>query len=528
MLTRRDPAQLDAAVNARIADRLVSDTAYIQDIQQQRDYWAGRQFIRLTERMREYLGGVTGLTTEDFKRLRLNIFVTVINAVVERLIVSGLTTDEQGSTAPLKDEKGAVALDANGQPAAGTVKPVAEWASLIWRKNRMDARQRRIYETALRDSETFVLVVWDDTAQIPRFIPHPRYLGPASAADDANFGCVAFYDNDDVEQRLEFVAKRWQAVSYAGGSRAVIERLTVYYPDRIEKYEGGDGGWSAVQDEGDPGWPIAWVDREGMPLGIPVVHIRSTAGFEAGEAVGPQNAINKTIIDLLAAEDLTAFRIMIALGWRPVDDEGNPLPIDPGTWVGTERTGASAVAVPGADLSNISEQVYNWIQWAAMTTDTPVSRFITSKQLAAEGTQKQQETPLLNKARMRQSEIGNAIEDLFNVARRLHNAFWTAPSLDPEVEITPQWEPLSARDESEELDQALKKQSLGVPLRQIWSELGYSEAQIAKWEAEAEQRRQESMQQMQDAQAQQQPGVAPQNGQMPQQNGKELINASTG
>lgn len=501
MFTRRATAQLDPAVNARIQDRLSNDTAYAKDVQQQRDYWAGKQFIQLTDRMRQYLGGETSLTSEDFKRLRLNIFVTVINAVVERLIVSRLTTDEQGQTKPLKDEKGAVVLDAQGQTAAGTVKPVAEWASLVWRKNRMDARQRRVYEMALRDSEAFVLVTWDDQAQLPRFVPHPRYIGMQEAD---NFGCMAFYANDDVEQPLEFVTKHWQELSYAGGARVVTERLTIYYPDRIEKYAGLQGAWTATTDEGDPGWPIRWVDKNtDEPLGIPVVHVRSTAGFEAGEAIGPQNAVNKTIIDLLAAEDLTAFRIMIALGWKPVDDAGNPLPIDPGTWVGTERTGASAVAVPGADLTNISEQVYNWVQWAAMTTDTPVSRFITSKQLAAEGTQKQQETPLLNKARMRQSEIGNAIEDIFNVARKLHNAFWGAPQLDTEVEITAAWEPLSARDETEELDQALKKQSLGVPLPQIWGELGYSEAQVAKWEAEAEQRRLEDMQQMRELAAKQ-------------------------
>jgi hypothetical protein len=527
MLTRRDPAYLDATVAARIADRLSGDTEYAKDVQQQRDYWAGRQFIALTERMREYLGGATAMTSEDFKRLRLNIFVTVINAVVERLIVSRITTDEQGETAPLKDERGQVVLDANGQPAAGVVKLTAEWASLVWRKNRMDARQRRIYETTLRDSESFVLVVWDEQAQLPRFIPHPRLITSAQTKDGDDFGCVAFYRNDDVEQPLEYIIKRWQEVSYVGGGRVVIQRLTLYYPDQIKKYAGLEGAWTATMDEGDLGWPISWIDpKTGVPLGIPIVHVRSTAGFEAGEAVGPQNAVNKTIIDLLAAEDYTAFRIMIALGWRPVDDKGNPLPIDPGTWLGTEVENASAMVVPGADLTNISEQVYNWIQWAAMVTDTPVARFITSKQLAAEGSQKQQETPLLNKARMRQSELGNAIEDLFGVARRLHNAFWSAPLLDTEAEITAQWEPLSARDESEELDQALKKQSLGVPAEQLWSELGYTEAQIVQWQAQAEQRRQDAMQAMQQVQPDQQ--AVAQSGQQSPQNGKEPLDASTG
>lgn len=517
MLTRRAPEQIDAAVNARINDRITADTAYARDLQQQRDYWAGRQFIALTDRMRQYLGGNTSLTSEDFKRLRLNIFVTVVNAVVERLIVSGLTTDEQGQTQPLKDEKGAAVLDAKGQPAAGTVKPVTEWASRVWRKNRMDARQRKLYEMALRDSEAFVLVTWDDVVKLPRFVLHPRAIGEQRTQQDTDtFGCTAFYANDDPEQSLEFVTKRWQEVRYDGGARQDIERLTIFYPDKIEKYKGMQGAWEPVQDAGDPGWPIQWINpRTQEPLGIPVVHVRSTAGFEAAEAIGPQNAVNKTIIDLLAAQDLTAFRIMIALGWKPVDSDGNALPIDPGTWVGTEKQGANAMIVPGADLSNISEQVYNWIQWAAMVTDTPVARFITSKQLAAEGTQKQQDGPLLNKLRMRQSELGNAVEDMFNAARRLHNAFWSAPALDIETEITAQWEPLESRDEDAELARAdIKVNKLGVPEEEIWAEIGYSEAKIVQWKAAAEQRKQEQMKAMQE-QGDAQTDEQPQNGKAP-------------
>jgi hypothetical protein len=509
VLTRRDPQPLSAPLSARIADRATADQEYLTDMQQQRDYFVGRQFVHLTERMREFLGGNVGLISQDWRRLRLNIYVTVINAVIERLIVSGLTTDEQGTTTHLKDDTGAVIRDAQGQPAVGLAKPLADWAALTWRKNRMDARQRWLYEMTLRDSEAFVVVTWDDTAKIARFIPHPRAI--TDGRTGSAFGCTAFYRNDDPEQQLEFVTKRWQEVSYDTGSRVVRERLTIYYPDKIEKYAGQGQTWNAILEAGDPGWPIRWEDKAGAPLGIPVVHLRSMAGFEASEAIGPQNAINKTIIDLLAAGDLTAFRIMIALGWKPVDDDDNPLPIDPGTWVGTERQGASAVVVPGADLSTISEQVYNWIQWAAMVTDTPVARFITSKQLAAEGTQKSQDGPLLNKLRMRQSELGNGIEDLLAIARRMHNAFWATPLLDEDAEITTTWEPLEARDEDAELTRAdIKVNKLQIPAAEVWGELGYSEAKIAQWKAEAEQRKQEAMQQMQAEQEE-----APQNGKEP-------------
>ena len=175
MLQRR-PQSIAPAILAQITALAQDDTEYQADLQQQRDYHAGRQFVALTERLRMFLGGNIGVTTKDFKRVRLNIFRTVVNAVVERLIVSKIVTDEQGVEEPLKDELGEVVTDVDGKPQAGTVKPQANWAGRTWLHNRMDARQRKIYEMTLRDSEAFVLVVWDDLKQVARFTLHPRYI----------------------------------------------------------------------------------------------------------------------------------------------------------------------------------------------------------------------------------------------------------------------------------------------------------------------------------------------------------------
>jgi hypothetical protein len=469
------------------------DAEYQMDLQQQRDYYAGRQFVALTERLRMFLGGNIGVTHQDFKRVRLNIFRTVINAVVERLIVSKIVTDEQGIEEPLKDELGQVVRDVDGKPQAGVVKPTANWAGRTWLHNRMDARQRKIYEMALRDSEAFVLVVWDDEQKVARFALHPRYIDETvlgNRTDQRLYGCQAFYQNSDPEQPLLFVTKRWIETSYAQGTRQERQRLTIYYNDKIEKYAGLDQTWEPVQDPGDPAWPIPWkVPGTEDPLGIPIVHFRSTAGFEAGEAIGPQNAINKTMIDLLAAADLTAFQILIAMGWEPKDADGNPLPIEPGTWIGTTKAEAKTQVIPGADLTNISDQVYNWIQWAAMATDTPVARFTSSRNTPSEGNQKQSDAPLLHKLRMRQGELAIGIADLFVVARKLHNAFFSAPKLDPEVTITAEWEPIEARDEDAELARAvLKVEKLHIPEEDVWGELGYTEVQIAKWKAQREQK----------------------------------------
>ena len=139
------------------------EAGYQEDIQQARDYDEGKQFVALTERLREFLGGDTANDAEDYKRLRLNICRIILAAVTDRLIVNGFDTDEALREMP--------AIDERGQAMTKLVKPVAAWAWDVWQRNRMDAKQRRVHTAALRDSEAFVIIDWDNTTgrpQLPR------------------------------------------------------------------------------------------------------------------------------------------------------------------------------------------------------------------------------------------------------------------------------------------------------------------------------------------------------------------------
>lgn len=513
---------------------LAADEAEFQaDVLQARRYHDGDQFVALTERLREFLGGNTSDTSNDNKRLRINVTRIVTTAVTERLIVSGFDSNEQGVAQPILDETGEEKSDpTTGAPLTETVKPVAAWAWQVWQANRMDAKQKRVHEAACRDGESFVIVDWDNAEGRPRFTPHVRYIdqsiGTGSSADVGE-GCKAFYRNDDPDQDLLYVTKRWTEVFLQDGKRTQRQRLTIYYPDRIEKYHGLMGApqraWDAAVKVGALGfeaqidgttigtfefsadawafleaeiargrlpWPIPWRDSAGLPLGVPVAHFISSAGMEAREAWPAQNAINYLAVLELTAADMTAFRILVAIGWEPKDADGNPLTISPGTWVGTTKVDGKVQDIPPADISGISNLIEGWILRAAMMTDTPISRFITTKQVSAEGTQKQQDGPLVNKVRTRQGELGNGYEDCMRIAARLANTFGTA-GLDDTILFYTKWEPAEVRDESAELEQAAKKQLLRIPDETIWAELGYSQEKIAEWSAKAEARRQEEM-----------------------------------
>lgn len=466
------------------------ESEYQQDIQQARDYDDGRQFVALTERLREFLGGDTANDAEDFKRLRLNVCRIILAAPVDRLMVSGFDTDEVPQAQP--------AVDDRGQPTTKLIKRVASWAWLTWQRNRMDAKQRRVHESALRDSEAFVIVDWDNGAKRARFTPHLRFVDVSTAAHaDVGEGCRAFYRNDDPDQDLLFVTKRWtEVLTLPTGVRQTRQRLTVYLPGEIRKYSGFPGAWRPTQDADTEPWPIPWLDKKLQPLGIPVAHFRSSAGMEAKEAWPIQNAINKAFVDLMTESDMAAFRILIAFGWKPVDSAGNPITFAPGQIIGTEKEKASAQVVPGGDLSQFMNLIESLMLWAAQVTDTPIARFITTKQVSSEGSQKEQGGTLLTKTRNRQGEMGNGWEHALFIAMRLENTFGQG-GLDETAFLQTQWEPLEARDEAAELDRAMKRKNLGMPIPIIARELGMTPEDVTLWVADAEQKAEQAAQQVQ-------------------------------
>lgn len=453
---------------------VASDEAtYQAAVLKAREYHDGQQFVVLTDRLRMFLGGEAD-TSADYDRLRLNVCRVVVQAVVERLMVSGFDTDETPVSVVQPDG------------TTRTIKPVADWAWRTWVRNRMDAKQRAVHLEALRDSEAFVLVDWDAPNGRARFTPHQRYVDGSEGGDGQ--GCRAFYRNDDPDQDLLFVTKQWSEVIYPNGLRTARRRLTVYHPDRIEKYSGWPGAWRPTVDADSEPWPIPWRGKDGRPLGIPVAHFRSSAGMEAREAWPLQNAINKLLVDFMTESDMSAFRIMLAFGWEPVDSDGAPLTITPGTWIGSTNPDAKAQVIPAGELAQFLDGIDSLVFKVATVTDTPITRFVVSKQVASEGTQKEQQSSLLNKARNRQSELGNGWEAALLIALRLENTFGRG-GLDERVYLSTLWDGLEARDVTAELEQAKLRKDLGMPVRLIAQGLGLTQDEMAEWEAETDARR---------------------------------------
>lgn len=423
-----------------------------------RKYHEGNQGAELTDRLKQFIN-----TDFDF---RMNVTRGVVMALVERLRVEAFDCPN--------DE-------------------LAKWAEALWDENNLDAVQEEIYEGALRDGEYFVIVSWDEGISI---IPHQRYTDVQ--VDGDGFGCWMVYNEDDPNQKALYGVKQWTETAGQATEgqiiREVAQRRNHYYPDRVEKYRRDiNGEWAPYQPPEDEEWPIPWVDADGNPLGIALIHFTNKGlRCEAWDALPLQDAINKSLIDLLSSSDLTAFRIFYSLGFipttdgkAPAADRSNWLSLEPGQVVGTTKSAREADfgAIDPSDLSEQMDLTHQLVLWLAMVTNTPVSRFISTKLIASDATLKEQEGPLLSRVVSRQVRFGNAWARCFDIARHLDNSFGEQ-SLNVEEKIELIWAEGAARGEHEKLDLLMKKQIVEVPHAQLWKEAGYNQKTIDKMETQ--------------------------------------------
>ena len=413
-----------------------------KDIVLARNYYEGVQGTELSARMLEVLNA------KKDHEFNFNVCRGVISAVEERLIINEIDTDEIGDD----------------------VTSLNLWANSVWDASKGDIVHATVHEGALRDGEYFIIVDWDDELQMPVFIPHQRFADATVNGD--GFGCKAHYPDDDTNLPMEYASKRWiERID----QHTTKNRMNLYYPDRVEKYEHNGADWVAFQAQGEP-WPIPRVDSAGNPLGIQVIHFRNTADIrpEHWDAIPLQRGLIKLVIDLLAAGDFAGFKLLVAFGWQP---DANTK-VAPGQIFGSQRTKneASLEAIDASDLNQLVDSIQAMVGWVSVTTSTPASKLAFSAQVQSEGSQQEQKEGLFAKTRRRQNLYNDAWIQCFEMARTLQNTFGQA--VDEEPSFVPMWEPLQSRDTQDERDEWRAKKDLGVPLEQLWSEMGYSAEQI--------------------------------------------------
>jgi hypothetical protein len=293
--------------------------------------------------------------------------------------------------------------------------------------------------------------------------------------------------------------------------------MTVYHPNRIEKYisDAGmtgaysDAGWRPYHGDGDTEDAIIeddygnqytaavvwWTDTgtpEGEPLGLPVFHLRNASkGGAYGRSdiadVVPsiQDMVNLSTVSLLAATQLSGFKIGVLFG---IDPQNDKLKLGPGGWIYSSNPDGSAQQMGETNLVQLMDIKNGFIKDAATTTGTPLSFFNITGQIAAEGTQKQLEAALLAKVQAAQKVFGNAYARAVKMALKLDSLFTpngggnglSLEAIDA-LNIEVRWKPADVRNEREQHDMAKIAKELGVPLEVVLSKyLEFDQDEIAE------------------------------------------------
>jgi len=423
-----------------------------------RRFHEGEEAAHISSRLKEFLGD------DDFS---LNFVSTVNDAVSERLevaetkvLLSGIEQDDQ-----------------------------QEWLREFWRGNRLDVRQADIHESTIVDSEYYGIVDFDVANNRARFTPHLRYISTELGGDGQ--GVMMVYPGDNFNRKPLYALKRWQE-TVSGKTRDCIN---LYSENELIEFTRDGMLWEEIART-----PLV-NPATGEALGIPVVHFKTPKlRPEAQRAWPVQRLLNKLVTDLVMESDQNAFRIWLFFGWNPQDKDGNPLPINVGQWIGApgaKASDASAVPIEAVDLTSQNATIDAFVLRMVMITSTPASRFQLGKQVAAEGTLKQQEAPLLAKCKRRAGVLAVAWQDAFTLARRWHNAFadpvrtdWIA--LDEDARFEVQWESFYVETPADELAEAqtetaeinnivLKLNARIISRKQAAAELGYSEEEFDRF-----------------------------------------------
>lgn len=402
-----------------------------------RDYERGVHRAKMTKEMQEMLS-ISDPATDQFN---VNYCELVVQTMADRLKLAGLHNSAEEATA---------------------------WGEAALAASRFDALQMDVHVAALRDGDAFVMVGWDNEAQIPILTYEPAWDGTA--------GMLPIYDAGSGMQKLVAAVK----IFSVGG----VKRVNVYWPAMVEKYTLGEKGDTLTLTE-----RTAWTLPDGEALGVPVVHFRNKASAmqtvgrsEIAQVVTMQDGLNATFASMISTAMLTGFPIHIAVGFK------FPQALAPGVVVSLEDVVPANMrmdTLKHGELGPFIDQAGFIIEQIATVTRTPLLGRMGSDAASGESL-KQREVGLLGKVKAAHVKFGNTWEDVMALAWQVADAyaFQRPPTAG---RWTARWESAQLRNDSETIRNALLMREVVSDrevLRLTAATLDYDEARITLIETE--------------------------------------------
>lgn len=392
-----------------------------------------------------------------FREFALNMCPAVVDAVRDKLVVTEFGVEE----------------------AAGGEVATEAWR--IWQANRMGKRSGEIHKEAIKNGNAYA-IVWPDAS------------GKVTIYPNKAANCMVVYD-DETPGRVLWAAKYWK-----GGDGKY--RLNLFYPDRVEKYiakrkaepqleprnvtaEATVTPPSIVLPEAKDFEPTAESPIVRNPYGIvPVFHFANNSDIggvgtsELATAIPVQDALNKSVLDMLVAMEFAAYRQRWAAGIEIEFDEKTGAPVPPykagieRLWI-TENPDAKFGDFEATDLEQFLKVKESFRVDIAAATGTPLYYLMQiSGDFPSGEALKKSETRFINKVRDRMESFGQVWEDVMSFALLIEGK--------RDVRLFTNWEDPAPLSEAEMLLNLLTKSQIGVPAEQLWMEAGYGEADITK------------------------------------------------
>lgn len=396
-----------------------------------------------------------------FREFALNLCPAVCDAVRDKLTLTGWSVED-------------------GETASGDITTDA-WK--IWQANRMGVRSRSIHREALVAGDSYAIVWVDPAGKNTTIYPQKAKT------------CVVFYDEESPGKIL-WAAKQWLTPPDAKGE--TFARLNLYYPDRIERYISVKKTTTLPEKVKD--WAEIADDKPVIknPYSkVPVFHFGNNADIgsfgqsELSDAIPLQNALNKSVCDLLVAMEFAAYRQRYATGIDvEYDDEGKAkAPFIAGIerlWV-NESPEAKFGDFAASDLKQFLDVKDGFRIDMAVVTKTPIHYFTqTGGDFPSGEALQKAEQPFINKVNDRQESFGQVWEDLMAFALRIEKG-------KKDVRLFTEWEDPAPLSEKDELANLQTKQDLGIPDEQLWEEAGYGEDDIKRFQKIAAKKAQDAV-----------------------------------
>lgn len=413
------------------------------DFLKYKDYYYGRHALKFTsDKFRTRFG-------KQLRKFCDNLCKTVVKAPANRLRIESFTAEKN--------------------------KDVYNESWQIWKRSKMPKFAKDIHRDAFIYGEAF-LSVWIDDKKQSRFY----YENP--------FHCAAWYN--DLNE-IDYAAKMWK------GNDDYFY-LTVYFPDRTEKYiskrtyKTGDApatisGFKQRKTGDGSDADLSHI-LENDTGKIPLFHFKLETSI-LDDVIPLNDALNKEICDLLIASEANSMRRRWSTGISyPIDAETNKAvpPFDENTTLySTEKIEGKFGEFGEITLSEILKVVEDFRFEIARVSGVPASYFLFEKANFPSGeAQKRNEERFISLITDAQDDFGEVWADAMRFAFEIENEETKAEQIET------LWIPAAQMSEREKYELAALKRAAGVSEKRVLSELGYSDADIEQFQKDnAEQKR---------------------------------------